>query len=117
MARTIASREEEVRARMNEESRKGRDFFNAADARTRNELLHAWMTSREGKLMLRRMKLESIDGDGGCHPREHGTGLVSGAVRLRADKFVVAHRRECPHEHLRVSKQVAVATFLNHWRP
>lgn len=58
VARSVASREEEVRARMNEDSRKGRDFFNAADARTRNELLHAWMTSREGKLMLRRMKLD-----------------------------------------------------------
>jgi hypothetical protein len=43
---------------MNEDSRKGRDHFNAADAKTRKELMHAWMASREGKLMLRRMKLE-----------------------------------------------------------
>ncbi|OUL78083.1 replication initiation protein [Paraburkholderia hospita] len=59
VARTIASREEEVRARMNEESRKGREHFNAADTRTRKELVRAWVTSREGKLMLRRMKLEA----------------------------------------------------------
>jgi hypothetical protein len=58
VAHTIATREEEVRARMNEDSRKGRDHFNAADAKTRKELMHAWTTSREGKLMLRRMKLE-----------------------------------------------------------
>jgi hypothetical protein len=60
VARSVASREEEVRARMNEDSRKGRDHFNAADAKTRKDLLHAWMTSREGKLMLRRMKLEPL---------------------------------------------------------
>jgi hypothetical protein len=58
VARSVASREEEVRARMNEDSRKGRDHFNAADAKTRKDLMHAWTTSREGKLMLRRMKLE-----------------------------------------------------------
>jgi hypothetical protein len=58
VARSIASREEEVRARMNEDSRKGREHFDAADTRTRKELLRAWVTSREGKLMLRRMKLE-----------------------------------------------------------
>ncbi|MDH6146815.1 hypothetical protein OKW46_000737 [Paraburkholderia sp. WSM4179] len=58
VAHSIATREEEVRARMNEDSRKGRDHFNAADAKTRKELMHAWTTSREGKLMLRRMKLE-----------------------------------------------------------
>ena len=58
VALSVASREEEVRARMNEDSRKGRDHFNAADAKTRKDLMHAWMTSREGKLMLRRMKLE-----------------------------------------------------------
>ena len=59
VARSIASREEEVRARMNEESRKGREHFNAADAKTRKELVRAWVASREGKLMLRRMKLEA----------------------------------------------------------
>jgi len=59
VAHTIASREEEVRARMNEESRKGREHFNAADPRTRKELVRAWVASREGKLMLRRMKLEA----------------------------------------------------------
>jgi hypothetical protein len=58
VARSIASREEEVRARMNEDSRKGREHFDAADTRTRKELMRAWVTSREGKLMLRRMKLE-----------------------------------------------------------
>ncbi|EUC20935.1 replication initiation protein [Paraburkholderia hospita] len=59
VAHTIASREEEVRARMNEESRKGREHFNAADAKIRKELVRAWVASREGKLMLRRMKLEA----------------------------------------------------------
>ena len=59
VARSIASREEEVRARMNEESRKGREHFNAADAKARKELVRAWVASREGKLMLRRMKLEA----------------------------------------------------------
>jgi hypothetical protein len=59
VAHTIASREEEVRARMNEESRKGREHFNAADAKARKELIRAWVASREGKLMLRRMKLEA----------------------------------------------------------
>jgi hypothetical protein len=59
IARTMASREEEERARMNEESRKGREHFNSTDARTRKELVRAWVTSSQGKLMLRRMKLEA----------------------------------------------------------
>jgi hypothetical protein len=59
VARSVASREEEVRARMNEESRTGREHFNAADAKTRKELIRLWVLSREGKLMLRRMKLEA----------------------------------------------------------
>jgi hypothetical protein len=59
VARSVASREEEVRARMNEDSRKGREHFNAADAKIRKELVRAWVASREGKLMLRRMKLEA----------------------------------------------------------
>jgi hypothetical protein len=58
-ARSMASREEEARARMNEESRTGREHFNAADAKTRKDLIRQWVTSREGKLMLRRMKLEA----------------------------------------------------------
>jgi Initiator Replication protein len=56
--RAMASREEEVRARMNEESRKGREHFNSSDSKIRKELLRAWVTSSQGKLMLRRMKLE-----------------------------------------------------------
>ncbi|WP_207002217.1 replication initiation protein [Trinickia mobilis] len=59
VARSIASRDQEARARMTEESLKGRERFNAADAKTRKDLVHAWVTSREGKLMLRRMKLEA----------------------------------------------------------
>jgi hypothetical protein len=59
VARTIASREEEVRARMNEDSRKGREHFNACDAKTRKDLLRTWVTSSQGKLMLRRMKLDA----------------------------------------------------------
>ena len=53
VALSMASREEEVRARMNEESRTGRERFNAADAKTRKELIRLWVSSREGKLMLR----------------------------------------------------------------
>ncbi len=59
VARTIASREEEGRARMNEDSRKGREHFNSCDAKTRRELVRAWVTSSQGKLMLRRMKLDA----------------------------------------------------------
>ncbi|MFL9989215.1 replication initiation protein [Paraburkholderia sediminicola] len=59
VARSMVSRDEEVRARMNEESRKGRDHFNAADAKNRKELVRLWVASREGKLMLRRMKLDA----------------------------------------------------------
>jgi hypothetical protein len=59
VARSVASREEEVRSRMNEESRKGREHFNSADVKTRKELIRAWVASREGKLMLRRMKFEA----------------------------------------------------------
>jgi hypothetical protein len=44
---------------MNEDSRKGRDHFNACDAKTRKELVRAWVTSSQGKLMLRRMKLDA----------------------------------------------------------
>lgn len=58
VARSVASREEEVRARMNEEARKGREHFFAADGKARAELIRAWVASREGKLTLRRMKLE-----------------------------------------------------------
>jgi hypothetical protein len=59
VARSVASRDEEVRARMNEESRTGREHFNAADAKTRKDLIRLWVASREGKLMLRRMKLDA----------------------------------------------------------
>jgi len=58
VAQSVASRDEEVRARMNEESRTGLDHFKAAEAKTRQELARAWIASREGKLVLRRMKLE-----------------------------------------------------------
>ncbi|CAG4914373.1 replication initiation protein [Paraburkholderia gardini] len=58
-ARSVASRDEEARARMNEESRKGREHFDAADAKRRKELVRAWIASREGKLMLRRMKFDA----------------------------------------------------------
>ena len=59
VARSVASRDEEVRARMNEESRTGREHFNAADAKARKDLIRLWVASREGKLMLRRMKLDA----------------------------------------------------------
>jgi hypothetical protein len=56
--RSVASREDETRARMNDESRQGREYFTASDAKVRRELIRAWLASREGKLVLRRMKLE-----------------------------------------------------------
>jgi hypothetical protein len=59
VARSVASRDEEVRARMNDESLTGREHFNAVDAKTRKELIRFWVASREGKLMLRRMKLDA----------------------------------------------------------
>jgi hypothetical protein len=59
VARSVASRDEEVRARMNEESLTGREHFNASDAKARKELVRLWVASREGKLMLRRMKLDA----------------------------------------------------------
>ena len=59
VARTIASRDEEVRARMNEDSRKGREHFDSSDDKTRKELVRAWVCSSQGKLMLRRMKLDA----------------------------------------------------------
>ncbi|MFJ4291216.1 replication initiation protein [Cupriavidus sp. NPDC089707] len=56
--RSVASRDEETRARMNEESAQGRAHFTSADAKTRREFIRTWLASREGKLVLRRMKLE-----------------------------------------------------------
>jgi hypothetical protein len=44
---------------MNEESLRGREHFNSADLKTRKDLVRAWITSSQGKLMLRRMKLEA----------------------------------------------------------
>ncbi|MDW3683283.1 replication initiation protein [Cupriavidus sp. CV2] len=58
VARSVASHDDQVRARMNEDSRKGLDHFKAAEARTRQDLIRTWLASREGKLLLRRMKLE-----------------------------------------------------------
>ncbi|CAM3480780.1 MULTISPECIES: replication initiation protein [Cupriavidus] len=55
---SVASRDEETRARMNEESAQGRAHFTSADTKTRREFIRAWLASREGKLVLRRMKLE-----------------------------------------------------------
>ncbi|WP_349606745.1 MULTISPECIES: replication initiation protein [Cupriavidus] len=57
--RSVASREDETRARMNEESRQGREHFGASDTKARREFVRAWLASREGKLVLRRMKLEA----------------------------------------------------------
>lgn len=57
--RSVASREDETRARMNEESRQGREHFRAADAKARGDFVRAWMASREGKLVLKRMRLEA----------------------------------------------------------
>ncbi|CAG2144744.1 replication initiation protein [Cupriavidus numazuensis] len=56
--RSVASRDEETRVRMNEESRQGREHYQAADDKSRKEHVRSWLTSKEGKLVLRRMKLE-----------------------------------------------------------
>ncbi|MDK3022962.1 replication initiation protein [Cupriavidus taiwanensis] len=56
--RSVASRDDEARARMNDESQQGRAYFAASDAKVRRELVRTWIASREGKLVLRRMKLE-----------------------------------------------------------
>ena len=61
VAHSIASKEEESRARMNEEARLGREHYMAADERSKREFIRGWLTSREGKLMLRRMKLEPAE--------------------------------------------------------
>ncbi|WP_028212868.1 replication initiation protein [Paraburkholderia mimosarum] len=61
VAHSIASKEEESRARMNEEARLGREHYMAADERSKREFIRGWVTSREGKLMLRRMKLEPAE--------------------------------------------------------
>lgn len=57
--RSVASREDETRARMNEESRQGREHFGASDTKARQEFVRAWLASREGKLVLKRMRLEA----------------------------------------------------------
>ncbi|MBB3011230.1 replication initiation protein [Cupriavidus alkaliphilus] len=57
--RSVASRDDETRARMNEESRQGKEHFAASDAKAKREHIRAWLASREGKLVLKRMKLEA----------------------------------------------------------
>ncbi|CAG9187387.1 replication initiation protein [Cupriavidus pinatubonensis] len=57
--RSVASRDDETRARMNDESRQGREHFGASDTKARQEFVRAWLASREGKLVLKRMKLEA----------------------------------------------------------
>jgi hypothetical protein len=61
VAHSMASREEESRSRMNEEARIGREHYMAADERSKRDFIRGWVSSREGKLMLRRMKLEPAD--------------------------------------------------------
>ncbi|MCY1270055.1 hypothetical protein D9M68_185000 [compost metagenome] len=57
--RSVASREDETRTRMNEESRQGREHFGAADTKARGDFVRGWLASREGKLVLKRMRLEA----------------------------------------------------------
>jgi hypothetical protein len=61
VAKSIASRDEEVRSRINAEATEGREHFLAADVKTRREYVRGWVASRQGKLMLRRMKLEPAE--------------------------------------------------------
>ncbi|WP_322102127.1 replication initiation protein [Paraburkholderia sp. J41] len=61
VVQSIASRDEESRARLNEEAQRGREYYVASDTKTRRDFVRAWVASREGKLMLRRMKLEPAE--------------------------------------------------------
>jgi Initiator Replication protein len=56
---SIATRDEEVKARMNEEVRRGREHFRTADEKTRKDLVRLYLASQAGKLMLRRLKLDA----------------------------------------------------------
>lgn len=55
----VAKRDEEARSRMNDEVRLGREYFEAGDDRTRKDLVRSYLTSAQGKLMLRRLQLEA----------------------------------------------------------
>ncbi|MFM0617478.1 replication initiation protein [Paraburkholderia nemoris] len=56
---SMATRDAEARAQRNEEVRRGRDHFEAADEKTRKDLVRQYIASQAGKLMLRRLKLDT----------------------------------------------------------
>ncbi|SAL36367.1 initiator RepB protein [Caballeronia choica] len=54
-----AARDAEVRSRTAEEVRQGRALFEAFDARARKDLVRSYLVSPAGKLLVKRLKLES----------------------------------------------------------
>lgn len=58
VAESVASIAAKQRAKMDEHATKGRECFIEATPEERKTLLRIWMSSNEGKLVLRRMKLE-----------------------------------------------------------
>ncbi|WP_028217679.1 replication initiation protein [Paraburkholderia oxyphila] len=58
---SIASRDEESRARINEEAERGIEHYKSSDPKGRKEYVRGWVASRAGKLMLRRLKLDPAD--------------------------------------------------------
>jgi len=56
---SMATRDAEARAQRNEEVRRGRDHFEGADEKTRKDLVRQYIASQAGKLMLRRLKLDT----------------------------------------------------------
>jgi hypothetical protein len=56
---SIALRDEQARDRMNDEVRLGREHFEAADEKTRKDLVRAYVVSQQGKLMMRRLQLDA----------------------------------------------------------
>jgi hypothetical protein len=59
VAQSVAQRDLEARERMNNEVRLGREHFEAADDKTRKELVRAYVLSAQGKLTLKRLQLEA----------------------------------------------------------
>lgn len=56
---SVAARDEEAKSRMEGEATRGRGYFEGADEQTRSELVRQYVSSPAGKLMLRRMKLDT----------------------------------------------------------
>jgi hypothetical protein len=59
LAKSVAQRDQEARDRMNDEVRRGREHFESADDKTRRDLVRAYVSSAQGKLMLKRLQLDA----------------------------------------------------------